>query len=578
MKQLIFLFSFFLVNASSFAQGFTYQSVVRNSSGDPQASLVVYLKFDILDGSPTGTLLYSETQAPVTDAYGWFSVEVGTGTSVFGNIADVNWNDGPKYLKVECGESNGGPYAEITTSQINYSAFRGPQGDPGPQGPQGEQGLQGDQGPEGPAGNGISIVGTVPDEASLDPAYQGPEGDIVITEDTGTGFVWNGEEWISIGQIQGPQGPEGQQGLTGPAGPQGDPGPQGVQGEQGPQGLQGPAGPQGEEGAQGPQGLAGPQGEDGPAGPQGSPGPQGPEGPVGPAGPQGAAGPQGETGAAGPQGPVGPQGPQGPTGPAGTYTAGTGITIAGDVISAQNTNALWNANQLQGRAIASTTPTQGFVLKWFPFNTQQWEAAPDLDSNPWSVISGGIQYQGTQVLNNEIRIGGSTWGLIRGINTAMILGYNSTDRVGLYTSGTEWGPTVNNTIKLGSTSFRWSEIWSVNGLNQSSDARLKKDILPISNSLDKVMKMNPVSYHWKADDGHTHIGFLAQELDEVLPEVVRKPAIRQESDEDPRTVNPQDDVYAVNYSEIIPVLVKAIQEQQEIIRQLESRIEKMENK
>ena len=246
MKQLIFFCSFFLVNVFSFGQGFTYQSLVRNSSGDPQASLIVYLKFDILDGSPTGPLLYSETQEPITDAYGWFSVEVGTGTPVFGNIADVNWNDGPKYLKVECGESNGGPYAEITTSQINYSAFRGPQGpqgDQGLQGPQGEQGLQGDQGPVGPAGDGISIVGTVPDEASLDPGYMGSDGDIVITEDTGTGYVWNGDEWVSIGQIQGPQGPEGQQGLTGPEGPQGNPGPQGAQGEQGPQGLQGPAGP-----------------------------------------------------------------------------------------------------------------------------------------------------------------------------------------------------------------------------------------------------------------------------------------------------------------------------------------------
>jgi len=79
-------------------------------------------------------------------------------------------------------------------------------------------------------------------------------------------------------------------------------------------------------------------------------------------------------------------------------------------------------------------------------------------------------------------------------------------------------------------------------------------------------------------DGNTHIGFLAQELDEVLPEVVRKPVGRQASADDARTVNPQDDVYAVNYSEIIPVLVKAIQEQQEIIRQLEERIVKMENK
>ncbi len=225
MKQLIFFLSLMLCSLCSSGQGFTYQSVVRNSDGVPQVGLTVYLKFDILADSPTGALLYSETQEPVTDDYGWISVEVGSGTPLFGNIADVNWNDGPKYLSVACGEGQGGPYAEINTSQINYSAFRGPQG---AQGPQGEQGLQGDQGPEGPAGSGVSIVGTVPDEASLDPGYSGNEGDIVITEDTGTGFVWNGDEWISIGQIQGPEGPAGEQGLTGPEEPQGE---QGLQGE-----------------------------------------------------------------------------------------------------------------------------------------------------------------------------------------------------------------------------------------------------------------------------------------------------------------------------------------------------------
>jgi len=56
-----------------------------------------------------------------------------------------------------------------------------------------------------------------------------------------------------------------------------------------------------------------------------------------------------------------------------TYTAGTGIVISGTTLSAKNTTALWNANQLQGKNISTTTPLNGQVLqydlassKWIP--------------------------------------------------------------------------------------------------------------------------------------------------------------------------------------------------------------------
>ncbi|MGB3077945.1 MAG: tail fiber domain-containing protein, partial [Saprospiraceae bacterium] len=242
-----------------------------------------------------------------------------------------------------------------------------------------------------------------------------------------------------------------------------------------------------------------------------------------------------------------------------------------------NTNALWNANQLQGKPITPNAPTQGYVLKWFPANIQQWEAAPDNDSNPWSLITGGIQYQGSQVLTNEMRIGGTNGSSLKGSASSLEVGLAGTAKVGLYSSGAEWGPTLHNTVKLGSTSFRWSEIWSVNGLNQSSDERLKKDIHPLTSSLEKIKRMNPVSYRWKEEDGHTHLGFLAQELENVLPEIVRKPETQNDVNTDGRTIDPLTDTYAVNYSEIIPVLVKAMQEQQEIIMQLEKRLAAMEN-
>lgn len=65
---------------------------------------------------------------------------------------------------------------------------------------------------------------------------------------------------VDLGQVVGPQGP---QGKTGAQGPQGDPGPQGPQGEKGETGARGPQGVKGDTGAQGPQGARGPQGEPG---------------------------------------------------------------------------------------------------------------------------------------------------------------------------------------------------------------------------------------------------------------------------------------------------------------------------
>ncbi|MBP6397788.1 MAG: tail fiber domain-containing protein [Saprospiraceae bacterium] len=529
------------------AQGFNYQTIVRDASGNALANTIVHLRFEIYEGSTSGALLYAETQNPSTDDYGFLSVTVGSGNAETGNIASINWQGGAKILSVLCGDTDNGPYNEIGNSQINNNTFTGPQGLKGETGPVGPAGPPGPKGDAGKDGTGVTIVGSIPNAAALDPDYSGNVGDMVITEDTGTGYVWNGTSWVAVGQIQGPAGP------VGPVGPQGI---AGIAGNQGPQGDPGPTGPAGPVGPVGPQGIAGIAGNQGP---QGDPGPAGPTGPTGSTGP---AGPQGITGNTGPQG------------PAGTYTAGTGITIASNTISATNTTAIWNANQLQGRNVSAGAPTQGFVLKWFPFNTQQWEAAPDNDSNPWINVSGGIENNGVRVLASELRFGASG-GNVEGTSTSVMLGVNGTSYVGYYNATSEFGPENHNVTRLGSSSFRWSEIWSTNGLNQSSDKRLKKDIQPLTLALNKVMQMNPVSYHWIKDDGNTHLGFLAQELEQVLPEVVRKPEVNRTTT-DGRTPAKGEDMYAVNYSEIIPVLVKAIQEQQNQIKDLELKIKVLE--
>jgi hypothetical protein len=175
---------------------------------------------------------------------------------------------------------------------------QGIQGPPGPTGdtgntgltgPTGATGATGPPGPVGPAGTGINVLGTVNDITEL-PEFDNNVGDAWVVDDTGHLFVWNGTDWISLGNIVGPTGATG---AVGPAGPQGLPG---LTGAPGATGATGPQGPAGATGIQGPPGNTG---NTGATGPQGSPGAPGQTG---------AQGPPGNDGGTGPQGPQGPPG------------------------------------------------------------------------------------------------------------------------------------------------------------------------------------------------------------------------------------------------------------------------------
>jgi len=155
----------------------------------------------------------------------------------------------------------------------------GPQGQEGPIGPQGPIGPDGPQGPKGDTGSqgaGIQFMGTVPTNTDLPgwpSSYTGVVGDAYMADDTSDVWVWaESGTWENIGDIQGPEGP---QGIQGPDGPQGIPGPKGDQGNPGQDGSQGPEGPQGQPGNDGATGSQGPEG------PQGIPGERGPDGPKG---------------------------------------------------------------------------------------------------------------------------------------------------------------------------------------------------------------------------------------------------------------------------------------------------------
>jgi len=76
-------------------QGFNYQAVVRGINGNPLPNQNTGFKFSILQGSASGSLVYSETFDLNTNAQGVVSLVIGTGTVQAGNFNEINWMDGP---------------------------------------------------------------------------------------------------------------------------------------------------------------------------------------------------------------------------------------------------------------------------------------------------------------------------------------------------------------------------------------------------------------------------------------------------------------------------------------------------
>lgn len=90
-----------------------------------------------------------------------------------------------------------------------------------------------------------------------------------------------------------------------------------------------------------------------------------------------------------------------------------------------------------------------------------------------------------------------------------------------------------------------------------SDIRLKQNVLSIDNSLAKIEGLRGVSYELKNDPGVPHLGLIAQEVKDVVPEVVLHDEVT--------------DMYKVSYQSLVPVLIEAIKELSDRVKKLEEK-------
>ena len=120
-----------LLTASVFAQApqkMSYQAVVRNSNNTLIVSTPIGIKISVIQGSVNGAITYSETQFQNTNVNGLVSLEIGTGTPVIGTFSNINWANGPYFIKSEIDPNGGTNYSVQGTTElisVPYALYSG---------------------------------------------------------------------------------------------------------------------------------------------------------------------------------------------------------------------------------------------------------------------------------------------------------------------------------------------------------------------------------------------------------------------------------------------------------------------
>jgi len=138
-------------------------------------------------------------------------------------------------------------------------------------------------------------------------------------------------------------------------------------------------------------------------------------------------------------------------------------------------------------------------------------------------------------------------GVVLGPSGAIVIGNSAQASGWTFLGFSRSGTSIGSITQSGTTAVLY---------NTTSDSRLKKNIANADNASSLIDALQVRKFDWKSDDSHQRYGFVAQELVEVAPEAVHQP-------EDP------DEMMAVDYSKLVPMLVKEIQSLRARVAQLE---------
>jgi hypothetical protein len=225
MKKNYLFISFLLIAATIFAQSpqkISYQAVIRDANQNLIANTNAGIRIQILQYSEFGAAVYVETHTPTANENGLVTLEIGAGTVVNGDFSDIDWADGPYFIKTETDPTGGTNYNIVGTSEllsVPYALFslNGTPGPEGPEGPEGPPGADGQDGADGLSAYEIWLdLGNTGTEEEFMESLVGPAGvdgldgaDGLSAYEIWLDFGNTGTEDDFIASLEGPAGQDG---------------------------------------------------------------------------------------------------------------------------------------------------------------------------------------------------------------------------------------------------------------------------------------------------------------------------------------------------------------------------------
>jgi len=242
----------------------------------------------------------------------------------------------------------------------------------------------------------------------------------------------------------------------------------------------------------------------------------------------------------------------------------------------------------QGVAKVLTSDVTGVATWQTP--TPSASADSDWAFNSGSTNTDPIYHQGNVMIgqnavsayNVHVWDGASASGTTIGIGSVE----NMNDGVNEFQFTDMLTPVTDDSYNLGSSARRWTAIYASNGTISTSDVRLKTAIKPLEYGLNELLQLEPIAFKWKEEmedsfvipdaEKEYKLGFIAQEVQKIIPEVIVSHEWKEYEETPGELVKEETERLGMRYSDLIPVAIKAIQEQQGMIDVLEEQNNKLQ--
>jgi len=277
------------------------------------------------------------------------------------------------------------------------------------------------------------------------------------------------------------------------------------------------------------------------------------------------------------------------------YEKDGGVTSGADEVYLDD--VLVTSNSMSNTVLQIIDGTEGVnkVLTSDATGIASWKNPTGKIEGDWLFVSGtantdAIYHQGNVMIgqnavsayNLHLWDGSATSGSSFKMGSVEIL----TDGVAEIQSSTDFSPITDLGANLGSSAKRWKDVYSVGGMLNTSDKRLKTSIKPLKYGLKEFLKLEPVSFIWKEEkvdsfvipdnEKEYKLGFIAQEVQKIIPEVIVTHHWKEYEENPGVLVKEENKRLGMRYSDLIPVAIKAIQEQQVKIDTLAKQNERLQ--